>query len=225
MQKQDILKKLYTYYPIGMTPIDNRYMDTNEFRTLEKKISSKKAFHFWQLILKETSQLYKNQIQDLTIFRLTNPVIFNVANPCLILSFSSNVVEFQYKAIFYLSLVEDLYCFSVKKISTQTFGEVQNFIDKNFLKLRNLNKIQKHEFFKKELEKSITIKDEVSWNESFPELQNYIDAIMSIIEKRSTHTLFDKNYLFEIVPNIATLSNQRLNTSSFFNCLFGTILE
>lgn len=224
--KQDILSRLYNYYPVGIIGMDDEYENTNEFEALEKKINDKINAPFWHSILHKIPTIYNNRIQDLSILDSANPPIVNIANPCFIFSFDSDVIkDFYYKAIFYLSAVEDFYCFSVKKMPSKLFDETYEFIDANLEKLKGLNRFEKHDFLNEEIGKRIINKIEISWNKSFSEWQNDVNIIKSTIEKSSTYKLFDENYLFDIVPDISTLNNSKINTSTFFSCLFGNVLE
>lgn len=223
---QDTLSKLYNYYPVGGIEIEEEYEKTDEFEALEKKINDKINAPFWHSFLNKISAIYNNRIRDLTILNTAAPPIVNAANPCFIFSFDLNIANgYDYETIFYLSAIEDFYCFSIKKMPSELFDETYEFFDANLEKLKGLNRFEKHDFLNEEIGKRIVNKIEITWNKSFPESQSDISIITNTIEKNSTYKLFNEDYLFEIVPNVTTLNNPKLNTSTFFNCLFGNILE
>ena len=225
-QEQKIINTLYSFYPVGISEVDDEYRNSHEYKALEKKITDQIMFPFWEPIIQKASTLFPNRIRDLTFLNKHKPAIVNVNHPCCVFSFESDVInDFFYEAIFYISIIDDFYCFSIKKLPANYLDEMEAFFEKYKNAFNHLNTFERHDILNEKMREELTIKTKKIWNTTFPGIENEIKILSNLIEINSSAQLFDINHLFEIVPNIDALQSGGLNNSTFFNCLFGNIVD
>ncbi|MEO7049360.1 MAG: hypothetical protein ABI091_28915 [Ferruginibacter sp.] len=225
-QEEKIINTLYSFYPVGISEVDDEYRKSVEYKALEKKITDQIMFPFWEQIIQKASTIFPNRIRDLTFLNKHKPAIVNVNHPCCVFSFESDVInDFFYEAIFYISLIDDFYCFSIKKLPANYLEEMEALFENHKNEFNHLNTFERHDTLNEKIREELTIKTKKIWNISLPGMENEIKTLCNLIEENSSAQLFDINHLFEIVPNIDAVQGVGLNKSTFFNCLFGNIVD
>ena len=102
---------------------------------------------------------------------------------------------------------------------------MEAFFENHKNEFNHLNTFERHDTLNEKMREEVTIKTKKIWNASFPGMENEIKTLSNLIEINLSAQLFDINHLFEIVPNVDAGKGVSLNKSTFFNCLFGNIVD
>lgn len=208
-----ILNTIYQFYPQGIIPGKN-YYSSPEVNRLRDTVASANE-NLWNLFI--------SQIQETLQINIDNRKKISAFNPCFIFLYDMPTTENKVSTfVFHLSLISNYYCFYIKTAKA-TDDDSKQFIDHHLENLKQLSPIERDKALYKLLHRTRQdlFKLEIIWNTAAPYFGEEYFIIQKIISQHyPLYRNISNDFLFDVVPNIATISKPYLNSVSVFDALF-----